>query len=116
MSNKIETKFPALAVGQRFHWRGRRFVKTGPLLARAEDGGRSQMIPRSATVELAEAAADPAPATDSVRQALDDLRQTALDQLDAVAADATAQKAAAARKEIEAACARVLRLLDSSLR
>ena len=112
MSSKAQTKFPALAVGQRFVWRGQRFVKTSPLLACAEDGGRSQMIPRSAVVEPTGAESDAAPiATDALRQALEELRRAALTHVDALAAGATTQKAARARKDIEAAYRCALRLL-----
>lgn len=113
MSNKAQTKFPALAVGQRFVWRGRRFVKTGPLLACAEDDGRSHMIPRSAVVERADAASDAtAAASNGLRQALEDLRQAALTHVDALAAGATTPQAARARTEIQAAYQHVLDLID----
>ena len=112
MPSKAQTKFPALAVGQRFVWRGQRFVKTSPLLACAEDGGRSQMIPRSAVVEPTGAKSDAAPiATDALRQALEELRRAAQTHVDALAAGATTQKAARARKDIEAAYRYALRLL-----
>lgn len=113
MSGKAPTKFPAVAVGQRFVWRGSYFVKTSPLLACAEDDGRSQMIPRSAVVELADTASPSAPpVTRSLRQALEDLQQTALEQVDALIADATPATAARARKAIEATYRRVLQLFD----
>lgn len=112
MPNNSTTKFPAVAIGQCFVWRGRRFVKTGPLLACADDDGRSQMIPRSALVELADGAATAAAATDCLRTAVDGLRQTALDQIDALAADPTAPTAAGARAAIEAAYTRVLQQLN----
>lgn len=111
--NKAQTKFPAVAVGQRFVWRGKRFLKTSPLLACAEDDGRAQMIPRSAVVELADAASlSSSPVPRSLRQALDDLQQTALEQIDALIADATPATAARARKVIEAAYRQALQRFD----
>ena len=112
MSTKAQTKFPILAVGQRFVWRGQRFVKTGPLSACAEDGGRSQIIPRSAVVGLTDAESGPASvATDALQQALEELRRAALTHVDALAAGATAQKTARARKDIETAYRRALKVL-----
>lgn len=113
MSGKAPTKFPAVAVGQRFVWRGSCFVKTSPLLACAEHDGRSQMIPRSAVVELADTVSPSAPpATRSVRQALENLQQIALEQIDALIADATPATAARARKVIEAAYRQALQRFD----
>jgi hypothetical protein len=115
MSNKAQTRFPALEIGQRFVWRGERYVKTSPLLACSEVGGRSQMIPRSAVVELANAAGAAAPEVgQSLRQALDELRQTSLKQIDALVEGVTAPKAARARKEIETAYRRTVKLLDET--
>jgi len=49
------SKFTALAIGQRFALRGKYFVKTSPLLARAQDSGQSQVIARSTYVDLLDA-------------------------------------------------------------
>jgi hypothetical protein len=46
-----EHKFPQLAVGQRFEYEGKVYVKVGPLTARAMDGSRDWMIPRYALVK-----------------------------------------------------------------
>ncbi len=43
-------KFPQLAIGQRFQYEGGVYTKTGPLLAHAEESGRSRLIPRCAEV------------------------------------------------------------------
>ncbi len=54
-------KLQHLAIGARFEYEGKVFVKTGPLTASSEQGGQ-QMIPRYATLkplDVAEAA--PAP-------------------------------------------------------
>lgn len=113
MSNKSQTKFPALAIGQRFTWRGRAFVKTGPLLACAEDNGQSQMIPRSAVVEVAEqAAAKPAPDADPARRALELLHQAALAGVETLAAEATTKTVVRVRHELDTAYQHALKSLD----
>lgn len=115
MSNKPQTKFPSLAVGQRFIWRGRRYVKTSPLLGCAEDTGQSQMIPRSARVELPEdsvAAAAAKPAASSAQAALEALHQAALAGVDALAVEATPQTVARVRRELQAAHQRALKSLE----
>lgn len=113
MSNNAQTKFPALAVGQRFSWRGRTFVKTGPLLACAEEDGQSQMIPRSAVVEVTEqAAAKTAPAADPARRALQQVYEAALAGMDTLAAEAGAKTITRVRHELDAAYQRALKSLD----
>lgn len=113
MPNNAQTKFPALAIGQRFIWRGRTFVKTSPLLACAEDGGQSQMIPRSAVVEVAEqAAAKTAPSADPARRALEHLHQAALAGVETLAAKADAKTVTRVRREVDAAYQRALKSLD----
>lgn len=114
MSNKAQTKFPALTIGQRFIWRGRAFVKTSPLLACAEDDGKSQMIPRSAVVEVAgQAAAQAAPATDPARRALELLHQAALAGVETLAEEATAKTVTRVRRELDSAYKRAMKSLDS---
>jgi len=43
-------KFPQLAIGQRFEWRGRVYVKSGPLAGTDVETQQTQIIPRSALV------------------------------------------------------------------
>lgn len=115
MSNEAQTKFPGLAVGQRFSWRGRRYVKTSPLLACAEDTGESQMIPRSALVELATDAVGAAaarPAAGSAQAALEMLHQAALAGVETLAAEATPKTVARVRRELQAAYRRAVKSLE----
>lgn len=113
MSNKTQTRFPALAIGQRFSWRGRTFVKTSPLLACAADTGQPQMIPRSAVVEVAEqAAVKTAPAADPARRALQQVYEAALAGMETLAAEADAKTITRVRRELDAAYQRALKLLD----
>ena len=113
MSNTTQTKFPALTIGQRFTWRGRAFVKTSPLLACAEDTGQSQMIPRSAVVEVTEqTVAQAAPDADPARRALELLHQTALAGVETLATEATTKTVARVRRELDAAYRRALKSLD----
>jgi hypothetical protein len=113
MSNKAQTKFPALAIGQHFTWRGRAFVKTSPLLACAQDTGQSQMIPRSAVVEVAEqAAAKTVPAADPARRALEHMHQAALAAVETLAAEAGEKTVTRVRRELDAAYRRAVQLLD----
>ena len=54
-------KFPQLSMGQRFSWKGKTYAKTGPLTAREEATGKSQLMMKSALVtplDPAEAAAE----------------------------------------------------------
>lgn len=44
-------KFPQLAEGARFRWRGQLYRKTGPMVAQADAGDERKLIPRSAVVE-----------------------------------------------------------------
>lgn len=114
MSNEAQTKFLSLAVGQRFSWRGRRYVKTSPLLACAEDTGQSQMIPRSALVELAESSA-PAPvaaATHPGLTALENFHQAALAGVETLAAEATPKTVARVRRELQTAYQRAVKSLE----
>lgn len=113
MSNTAQTKFPALAIGQHFTWRGRAFVKTSPLLACAQDTGQSQMIPRSALVEVADqSAAKTAPAADPARRALEHMHQAALAAVETLAAAADEKTVARVRRELAAAYQRALKSLD----
>lgn len=115
MSNEAQTKFPGLAIGQRFSWRGRRYVKTSPLLACAEDTGESQMIPRSALVELpadAVTAATSRPAESSAQAALEMLHQAALTGVESLAAEARPETAARVRRELRAAYQRAVKSLE----
>lgn len=113
MSNTVQTKFPALAIGQHFTWRGRAFVKTSPLLACAQDTGQSQMIPRSAVVEVAEqTAVKNAPAADPARRALQQVYEAALTGMDTLAAEADAKTITRVRRELDAAYQRALKSLD----
>ena len=106
-------KFPQLALGQRFIFRGSRYVKVSPLLARAEDGGHSQMIPRSAHVEPLDA-----PVPDDTRNkpahvALEELHCAALACLEDLASTSAAppQAITRARQQLALAHQRALEQL-----
>jgi len=45
-------KFSQLNIGERFRYRQSVFTKSGPLQAVAENSGNTQLIPRSATVQI----------------------------------------------------------------
>ncbi|MCF7991010.1 MAG: hypothetical protein K9M02_11265 [Thiohalocapsa sp.] len=53
-------KFPKLPIGQRFRWRGTSYRKDGPMTATSESDAATRMIPRSADVEIIDAAASEA--------------------------------------------------------
>lgn len=64
------TRFSLLAVGTRFAYEGKWYVKSAPLIAAAADGSGQRMIPRSALVELEPGMAPPArPVPEAVRTA-----------------------------------------------
>ena len=104
------SKFPSLAIGQRFLFRGAYYVKVSPLLARAEDSGQSQMIPRSAQVDLLDAPPAGADTPEPIQAAVDDLHSAALDCLEELAniSAAPPQALAHARKQLDVARRRVL--------
>lgn len=60
-------KLQHLAIGARFEYEGRVFVKTGPLTASTEDGG-AQLIPRYAVLRPLDAPAGKAAPGTSVRK------------------------------------------------
>jgi len=45
-------RFPQVSVGQRFHYHGKIYSKTGPLTASEEGTGKSRLIMKSAEVTL----------------------------------------------------------------
>lgn len=114
MSNDKQAKFPSLAIGQRFSWRGRQYVKTSPLLGRAEDDGQSQMIPRSAVVELVEGSA-PAPTAAAPHPglvALEDFHKAVLAGVETLAAEATPKTVARVRRELQTAYQRAVKSFE----
>ena len=56
-------KFQLLAIGARFEFEGKEYVKTGPLTASSD--GVQRMIPRFAVLKLLDASVDPARKTPS---------------------------------------------------
>lgn len=116
MSTKPPTKFPHLAIGQPFIWHGKRYVKTSPLLGCAEDTGQSQMIPRSALVEIAapSSAAAAKPAAHSPQTALETLHQAALAGVELLAAEATPQTVLRVRRDLQAAYQRARESLEAT--
>jgi hypothetical protein len=108
------SKFTALAIGQRFALRGKYFVKISPLLARAEDGGQSQMIARSAYVDLLDAAAVSQITRRPAHAAVDTLYSAALTCMDELANScaAPAQALRQAREQLDKAHQRALAQLD----
>ena len=107
-------KFTVLAIGQRFAFRGKYFVKISPLLARAEDGGQSQMIARSVYVDLLDAP----PASPITRRpahaAVDSLYSAAITCMEelANACAASAHALTDAREQLDKAYQRVVVQLD----
>jgi hypothetical protein len=57
-------RFPQVAIGQRFIYRGKHYTKTGPLTASEEGGGGDrQLIPKAAHVTLIDGQGEPLQAT-----------------------------------------------------
>lgn len=109
-------KFSSLAVGRRFTLGGIAYVKISPLLARSETDGAARMIPRSALVEAADAAATattPSP-DDPARAALDDYHHAVLACLDSLAQTPSANAVAVARETLSVAHARALQRLNAT--
>ncbi|MBI5041161.1 MAG: hypothetical protein HZB57_08185 [Gammaproteobacteria bacterium] len=104
-------KFPQLALGQGFIFRGTRYVKVSPLLARAEASGHSQVIPRSALVEPLDASA-PSATTDPTHAALEELHRAALDCLEELSAKVPAPAYEQAHRQLAAAYQRALKMLN----
>lgn len=105
-------RFSLLPVGQRFEFEGVRYVKTGPLLAAEETGGRTRFIGKYALVQPlggSEAAAPAAvtmpPAVDAaaVAAAFEDFYRQARSIVDQLGADADAATVRRARHELDAA-------------
>lgn len=46
-------KFHQVTIGSHFHYQGKHYCKTGPLVATADDGSQ-RMVPRAATVSTAD--------------------------------------------------------------
>jgi hypothetical protein len=98
-------KFGELVVGAGFEYRGRTYVKTGPLTAQAAEGG-DRIIPRSARVEPNEAvvAAAQAPLSrGEVGAAVAAFEEACLRCLDRIGARANPDAVGAARAELERA-------------
>jgi hypothetical protein len=104
------SKFTALAIGQRFALRGKYFVKISPLLARAEDGGQSQMIARSACVDLLAAPPESQITRRPAHAAVDTLYGVALTCIEELAntCAASAQALTHAREQLDKAYQRVV--------
>lgn len=56
-------RFPQVAIGQRFIYRGKHYTKTGPLTASEEGGGDRQLIAKAAQVTLIDGRGEPVQAT-----------------------------------------------------
>lgn len=73
-------KLQHLAIGDRFEYEGRIFVKTGPLTASSEDGGQ-QIIPRYALLTPINTGSKSSPASrqdhTAIRAAFEDFYRTA---------------------------------------
>ena len=108
------SKFTALAIGQRFALRGKYFVKISPLLARAEDGGQSQMIARSTDVDLLDAPPVSRITRKPVHATVDALYSAALTCVEELAntCAAPAQALTHAREQLDKAHQRALVQLD----
>lgn len=82
-------QFRDAARGQLFRWHDRLYVKTSPLTATPQDGGKPVMVARSAQVQPAENSVrahggkprPPLCGPEEVREAVDQLYQTALSLL-----------------------------------
>ena len=100
-------RFHELAVGAGFDYRGRRYVKTGPLTARAPEGG-DRIIPRSALVQASEQpapTAHPPPDGDAIHAALAALERDCLARVDSLTPGAGPGDLASARAGLERAFA-----------
>lgn len=70
-------RFSQLPVGQRFEFEGVRYVKTGPLIAAEESGGKSRLIGKYAMVQPLGDAVAAAPAAITAAQPMDAAAVTA---------------------------------------
>lgn len=97
-------KFGQLPIGSRFHYDHEWHIKTGPLLAATESGGRQRFIGRYAEVRLAEPppAGSAAPETPAVSAAFEVFYQQCLALVQTLTAH-DPPAAAAARAQLEQA-------------
>ncbi len=102
-------KFHLLPVGGRFRLDGDMYVKSTPLVATHLDSGRDRLIRRSAVVEPADAAPDPAPpdrmALDAgaLERALSDYHGRCRDCLQAVRAGLPPERGKELERQLESA-------------
>lgn len=98
-------KFGELALGARFGWQGRRYVKVGPLAARDEATGELRLIPRYALLTPLEAeegsrasAAVVSLPAEEVRAAFERFRAECLEAIGPAPAEVLARIAEAGRR------------------
>lgn len=105
-------RFSQLPLGQRFELEGNRYVKTGPLLAAEEAGGKSRFIGKYVLVkpldgaEMAASVAVASPQTvdaDAVAAAFEDFYRQARAIIDTLEAEADATTVSRARSDLDAA-------------
>lgn len=105
-------RFTQLPVGQRFEFEGVRYVKTGPMLAAEEAGGKSRFIGKYAMVQPLGDAAVAAPAAITTAQSMDATAVTAAFEefcrearniIDTLGAEADASAVSRARSHLDAA-------------
>jgi hypothetical protein len=105
-------RFSQLPIGQRFEFEGVRYVKTGPMLAAEEAGGKSRFIGKYALVQPLGGAQTTAPAAVATPQTVDAAAITAAFEdfyrqarviIDRLGADADATTVSRARSELDTA-------------
>lgn len=105
-------RFSQLPVGQRFEFEGVRYVKTGPMLAAEEAGGKTRFIGKYAMVQPLGGSETAAPAATTMPQAVDaaavaaafeDFYRQARAIVDQLGAEADAATVSRARHELSAA-------------
>ena len=96
-------KFLHLQVGQQFEYRGEHYTKVAPLIASNNADGRQKMIPRSATVTVADGASptttDTQPSEHPALEVVERYHATALAEMQALSDDEAKLGAARARLE-----------------
>jgi len=105
-------RFSQLPVGQRFEFEGVRYVKTGPLIAAEEPGGKSRLIGKYALVQLlgGDDSAPPPAATTlnpvdaaAVAAAFEEFYRQARAIVETLGAEADAATFSRARSDLDAA-------------
>jgi hypothetical protein len=99
-------KFPQLPIGTRFTWQGEQYCKSGPMTATVEGSGAERLIPRSANIAVAGAAAagssEPGPGDKQIAAALAALAARLESYADTLPADERAGLRAALGEAIAA--------------